>query len=50
MVPSVISNFFSVKIFKIRFISVFKRFFTEITFDAVDFFVGSSSMFQEHVS
>ena len=47
---SVISNFFSVKIFKIRFLSVFQEFFTEISLGAVVFFVSIGSMFQEYIS
>ena len=36
---SVIGNFFSVEIFKIKFLSVFQELFTEIFWGAVVFFV-----------
>ena len=42
--------FFSVKIFKIRFLSVFQEFFTEISLGDVVFFVIIGSMFQEYIS
>ena len=46
----VISNFFSVKIFKKRFLSVFQEFFTEISLGALVCFVSVGSMFQEYIS
>ena len=42
--------FFSVKIFKVRFLSVFQESSTEISLGVVVFFVSIGSMFQEFIS